>query len=313
MRPVSLEIKGRSTYCCSYRQRPPWQTDLERQRDTSPGRHDCHRQFSIEQEHSAAAISATQWDANVSALAQCVSLPTAIWWLGRLAWSISILCTESYARAFHGSGDGSRSTWLGSQVPQPLTNVVTGPEVTMPTTSGSGSTSLATSGTGASLPPTKLPLPRPSTATRRMARPQKSTRSLQQAASNTQGFFRRRAVIDEQARDREQDREQLRRVSSCGASPAALCPVPDPAQGATKVMCRQLESRCLDLPDAGVDLGPALARDMQTTLGHPLQDTKCVRLFQLRTRTHSVSCKGWPRVQDSALLQGPDCGRGGAL
>ncbi|DBA70656.1 TPA: hypothetical protein ACH3X2_012038 [Trebouxia sp. C0005] len=33
-----------------------------------------------------------------------------------------------------------------------------------------------------------------------MARPQKSTRSLQQAASNTQGFFRRRAVIDEQAR-----------------------------------------------------------------------------------------------------------------
>ncbi|KAA6426148.1 MAG: hypothetical protein FRX49_04000 [Trebouxia sp. A1-2] len=53
---------------------------------------------------------------------------------------------------------------------------------------------------GASLPPTKLPLPRPSTATRRMARPQKSTRSLQQAASNTQGFFRRRAVIDEQAR-----------------------------------------------------------------------------------------------------------------
>ncbi|DBA70657.1 TPA: hypothetical protein ACH3X2_012039 [Trebouxia sp. C0005] len=246
MRPVSLEIKGRSTYCCSYRQRPPWQTDLERQRDTSPGRHDCHRQFSIEQEQwptnpqrhccepgppaasccsynwcpcyvstgsgnsctyscpaslvessssmmaqqlcqmlsshrclswpgrarnvfhasthgsasqhgtgcitntssqrkwgrwgsSAAAISATQWDANVSALAQCVSLPTAIWWLGRLAWSISILCTESYARAFHGSGDGSRSTWLGSQVPQPLTNVVTGPEVTMPTTSGSGS------------------------------------------------------------------------------------------------------------------------------------------------------------------------------
>ena len=46
----------------------------------------------------------------------------------------------------------------------------------------------------------------------------------------------------------------------------------------------QLESRRLDLPDAWVDLGPALEREMQTTLGHPLQDTECVRLFQLKTQ-----------------------------
>ncbi|KAA6422069.1 MAG: hypothetical protein FRX49_08087 [Trebouxia sp. A1-2] len=67
--------------------------------------------------------------------------------------------------------------WAGSQVPQPLTNVVTGPEGTMPTSSGSGSaedttyhpplsqpqqpqTSLATPGTGASLPLVALATPK---------------------------------------------------------------------------------------------------------------------------------------------------------
>ncbi|DBA71250.1 TPA: hypothetical protein ACH3X2_011068 [Trebouxia sp. C0005] len=173
-------------------------------------------------------------------------------------------------------------------------------------------TSLATSATGATLPPTRLPLPRPSTALRRIVQPQKSTRSLHQfsamtAASRYTGFFQ--AVCSHDCSrlgmfgDTSLFINDPRRLPGHGtASTKRSLPVSSQRrQSATRFLVwtsvgiqqrahdreqhrEQLESRRLDLPDAWVDLGPALEREMQTTLGHPLQDTECVRLFQLKTQ-----------------------------